>query len=223
MIAFTSDLPRKSSRTSTQAVIVPRTALSSATAIEVQSVSFRAATASGLVTTSQNARAPPFVDSKTRAAIGRATISDRYVVTRPSERAVEALSLWILTGLETMSTVLMRIGKANRRHKNRQSTTLAGGAADLPLDPRQDPVSRVEEPPLDAIPAAEPELVDRELARPRRELLHESAGDGLVHGPVAVLRERALGCGRPQEAEERVRLLLVLALFRTATGFSIRI
>ena len=77
MIAFTSDLPRKESRTSTQAVIVPSTALSSATAIEVQSVSFSAATASGLVTTSQNPSQPPFVDSNTSAAIGSPTISAR--------------------------------------------------------------------------------------------------------------------------------------------------
>ena len=77
MTAFTSALPRNESRTSTQAVIVPRTALISATAIEVQSVSFSAATASGLETTSQKPRAPAFVDSKTSAAIGSATISDR--------------------------------------------------------------------------------------------------------------------------------------------------
>ena len=77
MIALTSDLPRKDSRTSTQAVIVPRTALISATAIDVQSVSFSAEIASGLVTTSQNPSQPPFVDSKTSAAIGRPTISER--------------------------------------------------------------------------------------------------------------------------------------------------
>jgi hypothetical protein len=58
-------------------VTVPRTALSRATAIEVQRVSLRAETASGLETTSQKPRAPSFVDSKTSAAIGRATISDR--------------------------------------------------------------------------------------------------------------------------------------------------
>ena len=58
-------------------MIVPSTALSSATAIDVQSVSLSAATASGLETTSQKPRAPSFVDSKTSAAIGSATISDR--------------------------------------------------------------------------------------------------------------------------------------------------
>ena len=51
--AFTSDLPRKSSRTSTQAVIVPRTALISAAIAAIARVSFSAATASGFVTASQ--------------------------------------------------------------------------------------------------------------------------------------------------------------------------
>ena len=74
MTALTSVWPRKESRTSTQAVIVPRTALISATAIEVASVSFSAATASGLVTTSQKPAQPPFSDSKTSAAIGSPTI-----------------------------------------------------------------------------------------------------------------------------------------------------
>ena len=87
---------------------MPRTALIRATAIEVQRVSLRAATASGLETTSQKPRAPSFVDSKTSAAIGRATISDRYVVVRPRERAVEALSPCILIGLgDALSAVLM--------------------------------------------------------------------------------------------------------------------
>ena len=125
MIALTSDWPRNESRTSTQAVIVPRTALIRATAIDVQSVSFSAAIASGLVTTSQNPCQPPFVDSKTSAAIGSPTISERYVVTRPSERAVVALSLWSLTGLEATSTVLIGIGKANQQHKRRQFEKLS--------------------------------------------------------------------------------------------------
>ena len=49
----------------------------SATAIETLSVSFSAATASGLVTASQNPSQPPFVDSNTSAAIGSPTISVR--------------------------------------------------------------------------------------------------------------------------------------------------
>ena len=51
--AFTSALPRKSSRTSTQAVIVPRTAFGSETTSDAPRVSFSAATACGLETASQ--------------------------------------------------------------------------------------------------------------------------------------------------------------------------
>jgi hypothetical protein len=80
--------------------------LISATAIDAPSVSFSAAIDSGLVTTSQKPRAPAFVDSKTSAAIGSATIRERYVVTRPSERAVEALSFCIRTGLTVASALL---------------------------------------------------------------------------------------------------------------------
>ena len=77
MTAFTSAFPRNESRTSTQAVIVPRTALIRATAIEVQSVSFSAATASGLETTSQNAPRTFVRRLEESAAIGRATMSDK--------------------------------------------------------------------------------------------------------------------------------------------------
>ena len=47
MIALTTAFPRKSSRTSTQAVTVPSTALSSETRSDVTSVNFSAATACG--------------------------------------------------------------------------------------------------------------------------------------------------------------------------------
>src|SRR5687768_1799086 len=99
MIAFTTVLPRKSSRTSTQAVTVPSTALSRATPNEVTSVSFRAATASGLETASQKDRVPSLDASQTSAAIGSATSTVRKVVTKPRDRAVEALSLEARKGL----------------------------------------------------------------------------------------------------------------------------
>src|SRR5215204_990830 len=87
----------------------------------------------------------------------------------------------------------------------------AGDTSDLLLDPRHDPRLRIEEALLHLVPAAEPELVDRELTRPRRELRRELLGDGLVDRPVAVLGEGLLGIGRAQETEERVRFALVLA------------
>src|SRR5215471_14497841 len=90
MTALTSDLPRKSSRTSTQAVTVPKMVLRSVTTSATPSVSFRAATASGLETTCQNDCAPFRFDSQRSAAIGRTTTTVRYVETTPTDRAVLA-------------------------------------------------------------------------------------------------------------------------------------
>src|SRR5581483_12112349 len=93
MTALTSDLPRNRSRTSTQAISVPKTALTSATTAAITSVSFSAATPSALETAAQKPEAPSSLDAQTSAAIGSATISERKPVTKPSERADEALSL----------------------------------------------------------------------------------------------------------------------------------
>ena len=92
-MALTTVFPRKSSRTSTQAVIVPSTALSSETATDATMVSFSAATASGLETASQNDCDPSLVASHMSAASGRPTMTMRKVVTKPRDRAVAALSL----------------------------------------------------------------------------------------------------------------------------------
>src|SRR6266404_9460621 len=75
--ALTIDLPRNSSRTSTQAVIVPKSALTSDTIAAAPSVSFSAASASGEVATDQNWPSPFFCDAHTSAAIGRITITDK--------------------------------------------------------------------------------------------------------------------------------------------------
>ena len=93
MIALTTVFPRKSSRTSTQAVIVPSTAFSADTASDAPSVSFSAATASGLETASRNDCVPSLVASHMSAASGRPTMTMRKVVTKPRDRAVAALSL----------------------------------------------------------------------------------------------------------------------------------
>ena len=74
-------------------MIVPKTALISATIAATPSVSFSAATASGCVTASQKPWSPPARDAQTSAAIGSATITVRNAVTKPRERAVSALSL----------------------------------------------------------------------------------------------------------------------------------
>ena len=75
--AFTAPLPRKSSRTSTQAISVPVTALISTTTNEVISVSLNAATDCGVVTTSKKRPSPPSIDFTATAASGSSTITDR--------------------------------------------------------------------------------------------------------------------------------------------------
>src|ERR1044071_3252659 len=93
MTAFTIALPRKSSRTSTQAVTVPRTAFRSAAAIERSTLSLRAETASGDETALHQPDQPLSVDAEATAASGSATINERKRKTKPRERAPPALSL----------------------------------------------------------------------------------------------------------------------------------
>src|SRR5439155_11406312 len=154
MTALTSDCPRNWSRTSTHAVIVPATALITATASEAPSVSFSAATASGLETAAQNPCEPSLADSQKSAASGSTTTSVRKVVTRPRDRAAPALSL----------CARIRRGAA-------ATATSTSDATDLPLDLGHESLARVEEVLLHLRPAAEAELVDRELAGTNRELL----------------------------------------------------
>ena len=75
-------LPRKSSRTSTQAVIVPNDGVDARRrSAAAPSVSFSAATASGDVDDRPRTRASRrFRDAQTSAAIGRATITERNAV-----------------------------------------------------------------------------------------------------------------------------------------------
>jgi hypothetical protein len=86
MIEFTQRLPGKSSRTSTQAMIVPATALIATTITEAIRVSLSAATACGELTASQNSPSPPSNDFATTAASGMRTIRLRYPTTRPRVR-----------------------------------------------------------------------------------------------------------------------------------------
>ena len=95
MIAFTTDLPAKESRTRTHAMIVPNTAVVSTASVDMITVSFSAETAWGDETTSQKPDQPLPVDRQMTAAIGSTTMISRNVVTKPTcrERAIEALSL----------------------------------------------------------------------------------------------------------------------------------
>src|SRR5205085_5979073 len=141
--AFTSALPRKSSRTSTQAVTVPSAALTSAAAAATTSVSLSAATLSLLETAVQN---PAPVDAQTSAAIGRQTTTERNAVTKPRESASPALPL----GTTIRVTAVL--------------------AANSLLDPGHQAVVGIEPALVGCAPAADRLVVDREDARARRVL-----------------------------------------------------
>ena len=70
-------LPGNSSRTSTQAISVPKTALTTTTITDTTSVSLIAASASGLEISRQNALVPPLLDFASSAATGSSTSADR--------------------------------------------------------------------------------------------------------------------------------------------------
>jgi hypothetical protein len=72
--ALSNAFPQNESRTSTQAITVPTTALIATTATDKPRVTLSEATACGLVTASQNASQPPSVERQVRAASGRSTI-----------------------------------------------------------------------------------------------------------------------------------------------------
>src|SRR5215207_11055196 len=192
MTALTRLCPRKLSRTSTQAMRVPTTAFTRATASAASSVSFSAATASGAEIESQNVAPPARVDRQTTAASGRTTTRPRYATTKPRARAAE-----------TAAPGSLARGRATA------PASAASVATHLSLDLREDPAPDVEELLLHLRPSAEPELVDPEEAWPRRELPRELPGHALHGGPVEVLGEDLLRRGRPQVAHERVRLARV--------------
>src|SRR5262249_54320670 len=193
MTAFITDFPRKSSRTRTHAVIVPRTALIRETTSAATRVSLSAATASGLEIASQKPCDPPLVDSKTTAASGSRTMIVRKVVIMPRDRAVPALSLGARTG------------------RAAAEATLASDPADLFLDSCHHALVRIEELRLHLGPAAESEVVDGEEVGSLRELLAVRLEHALDDRAVAVVREHLLGSRRLQEPDELVRLVLVLA------------
>src|SRR5512145_2243775 len=93
MMAFTTPFPRKEARTSTHAMIVPKTAVVSTASVEMIIVSFSAATACGEETTSQKPDQPLPVDFQTTAAIGSTTITSRKLVTNPTCRGSADVAL----------------------------------------------------------------------------------------------------------------------------------
>src|SRR5947209_16256922 len=175
MIALTSALPRKSSRTRTHAVIVPSTALIKATMKAAPNVSFSAATVSGLDTICQKPCAPLFFDSQSSAASGRTTTMIRNVEMTPTDRAVlarpPARSVRTLAGADA-------------------ATLLMGGSSDGPLDPNHATRVGVEPDAVHVAPAAEEPIPDVErrpgvvLLAPAREV--RPLQDRLHDWPVAV-------------------------------------
>src|SRR5207253_5443335 len=137
MIALTRVWPRNWSRTRTQAVIVPTTALIAATTNAVTRLSSSAETAPELETTFQKLVAPSRRDSQTSAAIGSITTADRKAVTKPSERAFCALSPEIRA-----RGAAAAVGAA-----------LASRAPDRLLDPDHQPAVRVKPALADLAPA----------------------------------------------------------------------
>src|SRR6188472_759976 len=204
MIAFTAVLPRKSSRTSTHAVIVPSTAFVSAASADITSESFRAATAWGEEATVQNASKPLPAENQISAAIGSATTTDRNVITKPMERAAPAPS--------------SDERRATRRLGTRGASTTASGArgrhSEVLLDRGHDARRRVEPLLVHRAPAADHLVVDREHARPHRVLLLELLGGGRLDRAEPVLPEQHLRRMRLHVADERGCRSLVRAFLQ---------
>src|SRR6187551_219285 len=199
MIAFTTLFPRNSSRTRTHAMTVPNTAVVSTASVEITSVSFRAATACGEETTSQNPDQPLPVDFEITAAIGSTTTTSRNVVTKPTCR-----------GRVLVAVSPRRAVGAGRR--GAPVTVLASGDSERLLDALHDAPLRVEPLLVDRTPAAEQLARDLRLSRADRKLAAGLRERLLVDRAVAVLGEDLLGRIRLQEPRERVPLRLVLAL-----------
>src|SRR5829696_1324003 len=190
IVAFTSDFPRKSSRTRTQAISVPITASIAATTTDTPSVNFSAATAGGFEIASQKSPRPPSSDFATTAARGISTMTvSQPTVTAPA--AAGPHGTW-------------RVRRGGRRVR----ASLVSGDPQVLLDLRHRAGVGVEELGVHGVPAAE--LVDREeLLRGREGLLVDEL---LLDGAVAVVGEDPLRLVGSQPGDERPRLLLVLGL-----------
>src|SRR4051794_24729088 len=197
--AFTAPFPRKSSRTRTQAISVPVTALIATTISDTMSVSLNAATACGPLTTSQNSPSPPSSDFAATAASGSRTITLRYVIATPRPSAAPPGS-----------------GTARGRGGSGPAVSSLGCRdTQVLLDARDDALVGVEELVGHNGPATE--LLDRELVLRGLELV--STRSALHDRPVALRGEGALRLGRVQVLHERLRRVLV----RTVLGHRDRV
>src|SRR5215208_2920356 len=191
-------LPGNSSRTSTQAISVPNTALISTTITEAISVSLSEATAWSVVMALQKESTPLPIDFATTAASGISATMLRYDMATPRPR----------TSPETGNTLDTR--PAGAAGGGAATASLAGGSA-LPLgleDLGDHALLRVEEGVVHLTPATE--LGDLEELRRRREAL---AGLGALHyRAVALVREDLLRLRGVEEVNEGLGFLGLLGL-----------
>src|SRR4051812_25503268 len=187
-------LPGKVSRTSSQAMSVPITALMMPTISEATTVSLMVERASGVVMSAQNPAQPFSVAVRMTAPSGRITTKPRIIVAMPSSMPV--------------------LGRRRRRRLGAAGAagTRSGGAStsavllglnrdsDGALDVSHDRSLRVEELLGGAVPAAE--VGDGEQAARRGELV--GAGHALDHRAVAVLDEDLLGLGGGDVGQQRL-------------------
>src|SRR4051794_12853685 len=178
--AFTTFLPRKSSRTSTHAMSVPMNALTSVTTTERPSVSLSAATASRSVTALQNASQPPSNAFDITAASGSRTMKLKKRIATPRPSAAPP-------------------GSETARGREGTGAALAAGAdTEALLDLGHEALFLVEELVGDHVPAAE--LLDREQALRLRVLL--GIDQARVDRAVALLSEDLLGRLGPEVVHE---------------------
>src|SRR3954467_5875222 len=190
MTAFTSDLPRKSSRTSTHAISVPVTTLISATIAEIATVMISAARAAGAVSASTNWPTPPLNAFVRTAASGSRTMTLNHKDATPSPSGPPPPPVVVFT---------LRRGSAR---------AAIGLARRLVVDLGHRARVRVEELVVDLAPAAE--VVDRPQLLGRGEVAGELLRDRRVDRAEAGLGPRLLALRCVLEVDERLRLRLVL-------------
>ena len=210
---LTSPLPGNSSRTRTQAIAVPATTLIATTISRAIRVSFSAASACGMVTSSQNALRPPVErlrdDRRERDQDDQAQIADDQATRERG--APEA-------GLRPASGALARLGA--RRHRatgltiTRWNPQVLLDLGDEPFSGSKKSVVTLSQPPRS--------IVDREQVRRGRELVLVLRQHRLVHRPVAAVGPELLGLAASQVVDEVLRLRSRRRSW-SATGVSIRI
>src|SRR5215204_1724375 len=195
---LTMFLPGKSSRTSTQAISVPNTALMSTTISDAISVSFSAATACGLLTAVQKLSVPLSSDFTITAASGISATTLKYASATPRPRAAPGMATALgprLTGAAGGAAAVAAL--------------VGGSALSLVLeDLRHHALLRVEEVGVHLVPAAE--LRDVEQVGRLRELV--GAGRVLHDGAVPLAHEDPLGLLGVEEVDERLRERGILGL-----------